>query len=520
MLLIIVLVVLTVSVSIFVKSKYSESNTVETEEIALIPKPLNYEVGEGEFILTEDTSIYVMGNSSEETEEVYKVAEFIRDKFRPSTGFELDIIKSDDVPPGNIYLTTLGGEENKGNEGYQIVTTEEGVKLVGNKAEGLFRAVQTLRQLLPSSIEKRTLVTDVEWKIPFSTIKDSPEYGYRGLMIDVARHFFTVDEIKRQIDFASQYKINKIHMHLSNDQGWRLEIKKWPNLTIKGGSTEVGGGSGGYYTQEDFKELVRYASERYIEVIPEFDMPGHTNAALASYGFLNENGRESALYMGIDIGFSTLMCRDEKTYEFIEDIIKEVVEISPSQYIHIGGDEANSTEKSDYDYFIGRVTKLVEKYGKTPIGWDPAGTVPEISENFILQNWSDSNKWTNQKNLKKIISIAGKTYLDMKYKEGSDYGLVWAGFNPIEDAYKWDPTDYAPKDEVIGIEAPLWSETIINSKAMDYMIYPRLLGHAEIGWSTKESRIWEDYRNRLKFHAMRMKNQGIEYYSDPEIYNK
>lgn len=441
----------------------------------IIPKPLNYEGSEGKFILTKDTSIYVKGNSKEETKEISKIAEFIRGKLKTSTGFKLKVIEGGNPAPGSIYMTTIGGTEDQGNEGYNIITTPESVKITAYKPEGLSRGVQTLRQLMPPAVDKTTVSKGVEWSIPASTIKDKPEYSYRGLMIDVARHFFSVDEVKRQIDLAAQYKINKVHLHLSDDQGWRLEIKKYPDLTKIGGSTEVGGGPGGYYTQDQFKDMVAYAAERYVEIVPEFDMPGHTNAALASYGFLNPDGKKKPLYTGTKVGFSTFMTHDEKTYEFIDDVIKEVSAISPSKYFQIGGDEADATKKEDYDYFVGRVTKIAEKYGKIPIGWDPIDTSPEINSSVILQNWKDSNKSAVEKGMKILVSIASKTYLDMKYNENTPYGLNWAGYIPIETAYNWDPTDYAPKDLVLGVEAPLWTETISTQNQMDYMIYPRLL---------------------------------------------
>lgn len=486
--------------------------------INVIPKPLSYERGQGKFILNKDASIYVKGNNEEETEEISKIAEFLRGKLKASTGFELKVIKGDNAPAGSIYLTTIGGEEAKGNEGYKMIVTPESVKIVAYKPEGLSRAVQTLRQLFPVDIEKNTVITGVEWSIPALTIDDKPEYGYRGLMLDVARHFFTVDEVKRQIDLAAQYKINKVHLHLSDDQGWRLEIKKWPDLTTIGGSTQVGGGPGGYYTQEQFKDLVKYAAERYVEIVPEFDMPGHSNAALASYGFLNPDGKKKPLYTGTKVGFSSFMTDDEKTYQFIEDVIKEVSAISPSKYIHIGGDEAESTKKSDYDYFVGRVSEIVKKYGKTPIGWDPIDTSPQIDSTVVLQNWKDSNEAARKKNMKMIISIAKKAYLDMKYNESTPYGLDWAGYIPVESAYKWDPTDYAPRELVLGIEAPLWTETISDTKAMDYMIYPRLLGYGEIGWTPKVARDWNEYKSRLEAQGERMKNQGINYYNDSSIW--
>ncbi|WP_460278076.1 beta-N-acetylhexosaminidase [Clostridium sp. CTA-5] len=517
---IIVLVLITVSVTMIFKG-YNESKVVfaqENNSNDIIPKPLSYKKGEGKFVLTKDATIYVKGNNEKETEEIGKIAEFIKEKLKTSTGFELNIIKGEEGKKGGIYLTTIGSDKNQGNEGYTLITTPENIKIIAYKPEGISRGVQTVRQLFPPTIEKNAVVNDVEWSIPVVTIEDKPEYAYRGLMIDVARHFFTVDEIKRQIDHAAQYKINKVHLHLSDDQGWRLEIKKYPDLTAIGGSTEVGGGKGGYYTQEEFKDLVKYASERYVEIIPEFDMPGHSNAALASYGFLNKDSKRKPLYTGTDVGFSSLMTDNEKTYEFIDDVIKEVSEISHSKYIHIGGDEANSTKKADYDYFVGRVSKIAQKYGKTPIGYDPIDTSPEINSSVILQNWKDSNKAAREKKMKMIISIAQKAYLDMKYNESTPYGLAWAGYIPVETAYKWDPTDYSPKELVLGIEAPLWTETISDTKAMDYMIYPRLLGYAEIGWTPKTNRDWNEYKIRLEKHDERMKNQGINYYNDTNIW--
>ncbi|MGL5354573.1 MAG: family 20 glycosylhydrolase [Clostridium sp.] len=512
-----IIIALVVIVVFVVKGK-SGAEPVSIRDGGIIPKPLSYEVSDGDFQLSKSTSIYVKGNSDEESDEIYIIAELIKSEFMLSTGFDFNIIKSNNVPDDSIYLTTVGGEESQGNEGYKIDTKTNGVKIVAYKPEGISRGVQTLRQLLPSDIEKSTVVNDINWVIPVSTITDKPEYGYRGLMLDVARHFFSVDEVKRQIDLASRYKINKFHMHLSDDQGWRLEIKKWPDLALIGGSTQIGGGNGGYYTQEEFKDIVKYASDRYVEIIPEFDMPGHTNAALASYGFLNKDGKKKQLYTGSEVGFSSLMCRDEKTYLLIEDIIKEVSEISPSKYIHIGGDEPKSTEKADYDYFIGRVTKIVEKYGKIAIGWDPSDTSNQSSPNSILQNWKDSNAAAKDKNMKMIISLAGKTYLDMKYDNNTKYGLTWAGYNSIEDSYNWDPTDYAPKELVLGIEAPLWTETISDRAAMDYMIYPRLLGYAEIGWTPKESRTFDDYKGRLAAQGERLENQGVNYYGDKQIW--
>lgn len=514
-------IILLIFSSIIIFKDKEELQSVSVEESSnnnIIPKPLSYEKGTGNFYLTKETSIYVNGNNEAETEELSRIAELLREKLKPSTGFELNIIKGKSSSKSSIYLTTIGGEEAQGNEGYKIITISENVKIIAYKPEGVYRGIQTLRQLLPPDIEKSTLVTNVEWNIPVSTIYDKPEYSYRGLMIDVARHFFTEDEIKRQIDYAAQYKINRVHLHLTDDQGWRIEIKKYPDLTLIGGSTEVGGGPGGYYTQDQFKSIVKYAADRYIEIIPEVDMPGHSNAALASYGFLNPDGERKPLYTGTDVGFSSFMTHSERTYEFLDDVIREISAISPSKYFHIGGDEAENTKKADYDYFVGRVSKIVQSYGKTPIGWDPIDTAPEINSSVILQNWKDSNEAAREKNMKMIISIASKAYLDMKYNENTPYGLTWAGYIPIETAYRWDPTEYAPKDLILGVESPLWTETISTVEQMDFMIYPRLLGYAEIGWTPKELRNWDEYKIRLEKQGERLTNQGINYYRDNTIW--
>lgn len=504
------------SFSLYIGAIYDEMDVFNEEgseeRIKIIPKPMSYQSKEGKFILTKDSSIYIKGSNDEETEQIRWVAEFIREKLSSSTGFDLEIITSDKPVDGSIYLTTINSSENLGYEGYEIDTTSKGVKIIAYKPEGISRGVQTLRQILPPEIDSNKVVDNIEWIIPASLIKDKPEYSYRGLMIDVARHFFTVDEIKRQIDLAAQYKINMVHLHLSDDQGWRLEIKKYPELTLIGGSTEVGGGPGGYYTQEQFKDIINFAMQRYVEIVPEFDMPGHTNAALASYGFLNPDGKRSDLYTGTNVGFSSFMAHNEKTYEFIDDIFREVSQMSPSKYLQIGGDEALNTKKEDYDYFVGRVAKIAQKYDKKPIGWDPIDTSSEINSDVILQNWKDSNEEAVKKNMKILVSISSKTYLDMKYNEETPYGLDWAGYIPVDVAYKWDPTDYAPKKLVLGLEAPLWTETISTQDQMDYMIYPRLIGYAEIGWTPKDKRNWEDYKERLSAQEDRLINEGVNYY--------
>ena len=298
-------------------------NTTSTSDLAresIIPKPVSITSAKGFFELKANADIYVQG----ESEELRKIGNYLADRLRPSTGFAIDVISAEKIPgSGNIYLSLSGTESKPGDESYELSITKKMVVLSAGSPAGLFRGVQTIRQLLPANIELSTK-QEGEWKIAAGTISDYPDYGYRGAMLDVARHFFSVDDVKRYIDLIAYYKMNALHLHLSDDQGWRIEIKSWPNLAIKGGSSEVGGGAGGYYTQEQYADIVKYANDRYITIVPEIDMPGHTNAILASYPELNCSGKATELYTGTEVGFSTLCTDKEITYKFIDDVIGEL----------------------------------------------------------------------------------------------------------------------------------------------------------------------------------------------------
>ena len=514
-------------------------NRVVAEELpndlqrALIPKPLTYEINDGKFTLNEDTVINVKGKTEDETNKLLTTGEFLADKLQTSTGFELSVVKNNDVVDNSIVLMTVDNDELEA-EGYSLDVTTDGVKVVANQPAGVFNGVQTVRQLLPAAIEKQTLVSDVAWDMPCSSIVDKPEYDYRGSMLDVSRHFFTADEVKRHIDNLAQYKINKLHLHLTDDQGWRLEIKgsmyneELSKLKTIGAqtSTSINGIKPGQYTQEEFKDIVEYASIRNIEIIPEFDMPGHSWAALVSLEFLNStaDGKphsgtydNTKPYEGTDVGFSTFECRNEKTYEFVEEVIKQVAEISPSKYIHIGGDEAHSTSNEDYTYFINRVSDIAKKYNKIPIGWQDYDKAVTDKAGTVTQFWSTGNKKMNA-GVSYILSPADFAYLDMKYDNNCPYGLSWAGLNPIPDTYNWDPTNYGSKDYIVGIEAPLWAETLGTIDAVDYMAFPKMLSHAEIGWTPKVNRSWDEYKQRLTKHGERLANQGINFFKDEDIW--
>jgi len=314
----------------------------------IIPKPVSVTATGKYFILKPAASIFIQGESPE----VQQIAAYLSGKLAPATGFAMGVKTTPSSPKkGSIYLTLAPGNEKLGKEGYELTITDKLVTLTAGTAAGLFRGVQTIRQLLPAKIEL-AVKQEGPWKIATGTITDFPDYEYRGAMLDVSRHFFGVEDVKRYIDFLAYYKMNAFHLHLSDDQGWRIEIKSWPNLTQHGGSTQVGGGKGGFYTQEQYSEIVKYASDRYIMIVPEIDMPGHTNAALASYPELNCDGKATELYTGTRVGFSSLCTGKEITYKFLDDVIRELAALTPGPYIHIGGDESHSTKREDYIPFI------------------------------------------------------------------------------------------------------------------------------------------------------------------------
>ncbi|MFI6417785.1 beta-N-acetylhexosaminidase [Streptomyces sp. NPDC050842] len=488
----------------------------------IVPVPASV-TPEGEpYTLTRATRIGI----DESSRESRAVGRYLAGLLRPATGFPLHIVDEAAARDG-IRLRLDPGAGELGDEGYRLRSGPDGVTLTAREPAGLFRGVQTLRQQLPSAVERRS-VQPGPWKIAGGTITDTPRYAYRGAMLDVARHFFTVDEVKRFIDQLALYKINTLHLHLSDDQGWRIAVDSWPRLTTHGGSTEVGGGPGGFYTKEQYKEIVRYAASRYQEVIPEIDVPGHTFAALSSYAELNCDGVAPPLYTGIKVGLSSLCVPKDVTYDFVDDVIREIAALTPGRYVHIGGDEAHSTSHADYVTFMDKVQPLVAKYGKTVVGWHQlTGTKPV--EGALVQYWGlDRTPAAEKERVAAaardgaglILSPADRSYLDMKYTKDTPLGLAWAGTVEVRRSYDWDPATYlpgAPESAVRGVEAPLWTETLATTDDLDVMAFPRLPGLAELGWSPAETHDWDTYKVRLAEQAPRFDALGIDYYRSPQV---
>ncbi|MGW4977577.1 beta-N-acetylhexosaminidase [Streptomyces mirabilis] len=496
---------------------HSESRRTATPLGQVVPAPASVHVGGSPYRITDGTRIRV-----EDSPQARQVGAYLADVLRPSTGYRLPVTTQG---TGGIRLRIAAG--STGAEGYRLDSGQSGVTITAAAPAGLFHGVQTLRQLLPAAVEKNS-VQPGPWLVAGGTIKDSPRYGYRGAMLDVSRHYFGVAQVKRYIDELALYKVNKLHLHLSDDQGWRIAIDSWPRLATYGGSTQVGGGHGGYYTKADYKEIVRYASSRYLEVVPEIDMPGHTNAALASYAQLNCNGTAPPLYTGTDVGFSSLCVAKPVTYDFVDDVVRELAALTPGKYLHIGGDEAHSTSHADYVTFMDKVQPVVAKYGKTVVGWHQLTGAHPV-KGAIAQYWGlDDTSATEKAQVAEaarngtglVLSPADRVYLDMKYTADTPLGQDWAGLVEVKRSYDWDPGAYlpgAPASAIRGVEAPLWTETIVMGADIDYMTFPRLPGAAELGWSPASTHDWDTYKVRLAAQGPRWEALGIGYYRSPQV---
>jgi hexosaminidase len=487
----------------------------------VIPRPISANATGKTFLVTKNTTIVA-------DPELRDVANYLVENLKTIMGLSLNIVSKEEE--GAIVLA-LGGASSLGDEGYELQIEEKQIRIIANKPAGVFYGIQTLRQIIA---DKDDNASRNEWEIATGTITDYPEYAWRGSMLDVARHFFSVEDVKRYIDLLSYYKINILHLHLSDDQGWRIEIKSWPNLTAIGGQSQVGGGKGGFYTQEQYKDIVAYAQSRFITIVPEIDLPGHINAALVSYPdellpgtpIKVEPGEKprpvaGQPYTGTEVGFSTLTLKKESTFKFVNDVIREIASITPGPYFHVGGDEAQVTKKADYIEFINRFKEIVNANGKIMIGWEEIAQA-DLDSTVIAQFWHsrDYAKMAAAKGARLIFSPSTKVYLDMQYDSTSRIGLHWAAYIEVDSSYQWDPAKLVPgieREQIMGVEAPLWTETVVTMDDIEYLVFPRLPGVAEIGWTPASSRNWDDYRVRLSNHAKLWKAMEIDFYRSSKV---
>jgi hexosaminidase len=481
----------------------------------LVPKPQRVVKGRGVFMLQPSAELVVTPFARAPA----AVAATLGDALRRATGFALPVVRTAAPPPAGSIALRLGGATSLGAEGYELTVSPSRVTLVARRPAGLFYATKTLQQLLPAAAARAT-VQPGPWLVPVGTVRDAPRFRWRGAMLDVARHFFGADDVEHLIDAMAAYKLNRLHLHLSDDQGWRLQIRARPRLTAHGAKTAVGGGPGGFYTQREYRQLVAYAQRRFVTVVPEVDMPGHSTAALSSYPSLTCSGQAPPVYTGVGITASSLCVRKASTYSFVNAVLREIAALTPGPYVHIGGDEAAATAPSDYVRFVERVQAIAARYGKRVIGWEEIGRA-DLRRGTVVQHWHGNGAAAaSRRGAKVIMSPAEHAYLDQKYKASTKLGLTWAGYVSVEDAYRWDPATVLPgvaERNVLGVEAPLWTETVASRAAMDYMLFPRLIGIAEIAWSPKSGRSWSEYRVRLGAQADRLAALGIAFYRSPEV---
>lgn len=451
------------------------------------------------------------------------------------------------APAGTSATTptvTLAVEPGGAPESYRITVDATTATVTGADAAGLFYGIHTLVQLIRPAGDG--------WEIPAVVIEDAPRFAYRGVMLDVARHFHPVATVTAYIDRAASLKFNHLHLHLTDDQGWRLQLRSRPELTEKASATSVGGDSGGFYTQDDYRKIVAYAAARHMTVVPEIDLPGHTHAVSLAYPELSEQPvisdhiRETVrefgggmpengtAYDGMAVGFSSLKIHDEATYAFLADVLGELAELSPGPYLHIGGDEALGTDAADYDAFVGRVTGMVAGLGKTPVAWHEAGTAPALASGTIGQYWGyitptdgmdEKARGFVRGGGRLIMSPADATYLDMKFDADSPLGLTWArGVTSAQRAYAWDPAaviEGVTDADILGVEAPMWTETVRTLDDIDALAFPRIGAAAEAAWSpavgADPERTWESFRARVGALAPLWARSGIRFTALPGI---
>ncbi|MBW8872385.1 MAG: beta-N-acetylhexosaminidase, partial [Leifsonia sp.] len=445
----------------------------------VVPRPVRVEPHDASpFVLSPSGRISVAGPGAD------AVARLLRAELAADCGRAPAIV---DEPPefGDIAIVIAPGEGphedgSDSEEGYTLEVSAEGVRIGAATGAVAFLGVQTLRQLLPTACDGEAL------SIEPVRIHDHPRFAYRGAMLDVARHFFTPDEVKRFVDAIVLLKVNHLHLHLTDDQGWRIHIESWPELTRIGGSTGSDGSRGGFYTQDEFRDIVAYAAERHVTVVPEIDMPGHTNAALASYAELNADGVAPALYTGSDVGFSTLRTGDELTERFVRDVVREVAALTPGPLLHLGGDECLSTPPADFIAFVEDAAAVVQENGKTPVGWHELGKAGRLPVGTVGQYWDFTTPRGCAAELaltyvrgggSLIMSPSDVSYLDIVYEEGDPIGQDWTGGpTTLRSSLVWDPARVVPgvgDAHILGVEAPLWTETVATIEQVEEMVFPR-----------------------------------------------
>ena len=495
--------------------------------LPLVPAPVSVVIGEGRMPLADP--LRIIGDDAAADQLAAAIGH--RTGIRP-------VRVAEEARPGDVVVRI---DPDAAPEAYAL-TIGEIVELTGS-ADGLLQGIRTLMQLLTDEGDGR-------WAWRRATIADAPRFAYRGVMLDVARHFFPVDEVEKVIDRIAELKFNHLHLHLSDDQGWRIHIDSWPLLSQLSSTVSATGDGratgGGCYSKDDYRAIVSYAASRGITIVPEIDMPGHTHAIGIAYPELveapvmNEHLLDDAQrlgqalpeagvpYTGWGVGHSSLRIHEERTYEFVRDVLAELAELTPGPYLHIGGDESLGTSPADFASFIERATGIVQELGKTPVAWHEAGAA-EVAPGTVGQYWgllapdashAEHTAHFVERGGRVILSPSDAAYLDMKYDHDFPLGLAWAGTVDLHRAYDWQPTALLdiPADAVAGVEAPLWTETVESLEEADQLMFPRIAAIAEIAWSASDpTRDWNDFRERLAAQAPAWRADGIRFHPVPEI---
>ncbi|MDR2921435.1 MAG: family 20 glycosylhydrolase [Tannerella sp.] len=507
--------------------------------INIIPKPQDLTKGEGFFTLNKNTSF------SAADPEAQKVAEFIASRINRSTGFSVKVTNQENAQKNSIALI-IDPSLELNEEGYTLDVTTENVTVKSKTPQGLFYGLQTFLQLLPAEIESQSAVNNISWVAPCVNVKDEPRFGYRGIMLDPCRHFMSVDDVKKHLDVLSLFKINRMHWHLTDDQGWRIEIKQYPKLTEVGSVRTEGEGFeyGGFYTQEEVKDIVRYAADRYITIIPEIELPGHEMAAISAYPELSckEEILPPRIIWGVE---DIVLCAGkESTFEFLENVFKEIIELFPSEYIHIGGDECpktewkkcplcqkrireegltnkdgHSAEERLQSYFVQRMEKVLAKYGKKIIGWDEileGGLAPTAT----VMSWRGEQGGIAAASMDHYVIMTPQNdgmYLDRFEGDYKIDPVTIGGKATIEDVYKYNPTPdtLIQMDKahfITGVQCNTWSEYMYTNDLREYRIFPRILALAELAWTEYDLKDYKDFERRIANACVRLDGHGVNYY--------
>lgn len=501
---------------------------------AVIPEPVEMEMKDGSFLLNRETAIHLQGGE----ESLISIAEQLKDALDSATGFDLEIhsYESEDNDESTILLS-LGGDTTGNEEGYNLDVSSDRILIQSSTPAGVFYGMQTLLQLFPPEIYHTdyTLVPqNTRWEVSALEIKDYPRFAYRGMHLDVARHFFSVDFVKKYIDLMAMQKMNRFHWHLTEDQGWRIEIEQYPRLTEIGAwrdSTLVGHyGSdiydgkryGGYYTQEEIRDVVEYAEKRHITVIPEIEMPGHSSAALAAYpefGCVEGKDYQVQTTWGI---FDDIYCPSEETFTFLESVLAEVMDLFPSEFIHIGGDEAPKVQWEESDlaqqvieregladehelqsYFISRIEEFLNKNGRQIIGWDEileGGLAP----NATVMSWRgvEGGIEAAKQGHNAIMTPGSHCYLDHYQDDEETEPLAIGGHTTLDKTYSYEPIPDELQEEernyILGAQGNVWTEYMHSPEKVEYMAWPRSTALAEVTWSPKEKRNWDSFWHRMQ----------------------